>query len=197
MAGPPCSICTSTQKMRLSAELIAAGMSDQKIAERLGVGRMSVARHRHNHVVKPAKAIAEAANKGRDVAQQRAELMAAAEAGDPAAFVALTAIVADMRKVTERLERTAAAAEQDNQRLAVSALSSQQLRAAEVRAKIGGVGSYAPARSAEAAGTGQAFAINIVFSNGERLQVAAAPPADRGAIVEGDVTDVEDGPPAA
>ena len=71
------------------------------------------------------------------------------------------------RKVHERLERTADAAEQDNQRLAVSALSAQQLRAAEVRAKIGRVGSYA-APKAFRAGEGTLFAVNFIFSGGQR-----------------------------
>ncbi len=121
---------------------------------------MAVARHRLNHVVTPGKALVEAAGKGRDAAERRAEVMAAAEAGDPAAFVALSAIVADLQKIHARLERTADAAEQDNQRLAVSALSAQQLRAAEVRAKIGGVGSYAPSKVPPEGGAGN-FSVNI------------------------------------
>src|SRR5437764_13071269 len=64
-------------------------------------------------------------------------MLAAAEAGDPLAFVALNDIVTDLRVLHQRLERTADAAEKDNQRLAVASLPSQQLRAAEVRAKIG------------------------------------------------------------
>ncbi len=170
--GRPCSICCSTDKARLAAEMIAAGATDQAIADRLGGGlhRMAVSRHRRAHVVAPAKALAEAAGKGRDALEQRAQVMAAAEAGDPSAFVALAGIVADLRKVHERLERTAGAAEQDNQRLAVSALSAQQLRAAEVRAKIGGVGGYAP-QKAQGVGDGQPFTLNIHFSGGRTERV--------------------------
>lgn len=104
--------------------------------------------------------------------EQRAQVMAAAEAGDPAAFVALANIVADLRKVHERLERTADAAERDNQRLAVSALSAQQLRAAEVRAKMGGVGGYAP-QKAPSAGDGQTFAVNIIFPDGRTESIVS------------------------
>lgn len=157
------------------AELVAAGATDQAVVDALGgLSRMAVSRHRHNHLVAPARALAEAAGKGQDAREKRAEVLAAAEAGDPSAFVALAGIVNDLRTVHERLERTAGAAEQDNQRLAVASLSSQQLRAAEVRAKIGGVGAYAPPRVREV-GEGVAFAVNFIFSDGHREQIVAVP----------------------
>ena len=152
----PCLICSDSTKLTKAAELIAAGFSDQAVANALNamapaaapMSFMAVNRHRRNHVVAPAKALAEAASKGREVAEQRAQVLAAAEAGDPSAFVALADIVADLRKVHERLEATADAAARDNQRVAVASLSAQQLRAAEVRAKIGGVGGYGASRAA-------------------------------------------------
>src|SRR4051812_39624013 len=115
MPGRPCSICSDSAKARLAAQMIAGGATDQAIADKVGTGRMSVQRHRTAHVVAPAKALAEAAGKGQDAREQRAQVLAAAEAGDPSAFVALAGIVADLRKVHERLERTADAAEVDNQ----------------------------------------------------------------------------------
>lgn len=143
MPGRPCTICSSTEAARLVTEMIAAGATDQAIAARLGgVSRMAVSRHRHNHVIAPAKALAEAAGKGREASAQRAETMAAMEAGNPAAFVTLAGIVSDLRRVHDRLERAADGAEQGWQHQAVASLSSQQLQAAEVRAKIGGVGGY-------------------------------------------------------
>jgi hypothetical protein len=172
MTGRPCSICSNTDKLRGAAEMIAAGATDQAIADRLDVGRMSVSRHRREHVVAPAKALADAAGKGREVAEQRAQVLAAAEAGDPSAFVALAGIVADLRKVHERLERTADAAEQDNQRLAVASLSAQQLRATEVRAKIGGVGGYAPPKAAGQAASAQ-FNLIMQFSGGREERITA------------------------
>ena len=180
MAGRPCTICNSSEKQRIAADMIAAGTTDQAIADRIGgVNRMAVSRHRHNHVMVPAKALAEAAGKGRDAADQRAQVMAAAEAGDPAAFVALAGIVTDLRRVHERLERTADAAEQDKQRLAVASLSAQQLRAAEVRAKLGGVGSFAPAKVGPD-GTGQVFSVNIHLGGHvvERITTSAGPVLD-------------------
>lgn len=174
MPGRPCTICVDTSKARLAAELIASGASDQAVADQLGVGRMSANRHRKNHVEAPAKALVAAANKGIDAREQRAEMLAAAETGDPMAFVALAAIVDDLRRVHERLERTAYAAEQDNQRLAVASLSSQQLRAAEVRAKIGEVGGYAPRKGREG-GELLTFSLTINFGNGRTEQIVATP----------------------
>lgn len=114
-------------------------------------------------------------------------MLAAAEAGDPSAFVALAGIVADLRKVHERLERTAEAAKVDNQRLAVASLSSQQLRAAEMRAKIGGVGSYAPQRGREG-GEPVMFSLTIDFGDKkERFEMMPAEVPDgpqRGPVLE-------------
>jgi hypothetical protein len=188
MAGRICRLCSDSGITKRAAELIAEGSSDQKIADQLGLaghaGRMVVSRHRRFHVEAPAKAIAAAANKGRDVVTQREQTLAAAEAGDPLAFVALAGIVSDLKEVHHRLARTADAAEQDNQRLAVSALSAQQLRAAEVRAKLGGVGAYQPQKAAQINLPG--FAVNFIFSGGrtERVAVCTGPVIDGAAIDE-------------
>lgn len=67
--------------------MIAAGASDRAIADDIGgINRMAVSRHRHNHVLAPARVIAEAAGKAQEATAQRAQVMAAAEAGDPQAF---------------------------------------------------------------------------------------------------------------
>jgi hypothetical protein len=187
----PCLICSDHRKLARAAELIAAGNSDQAVANVLNamtpdmpaMSLMAVSRHRRSHILAPAKALAEAAGKGREVAEQRAQVLAAAEAGDPSAFVALAGIVADLRKVHERLEATADAAARDNQRVAVASLSAQQLRAAEVRAKIGGVGSYG---AAKANGPGGATPFNVVinFAGGRKEQISMIP------IAHGDVPDI-------
>lgn len=177
--GRPCSICCDSKLQRVVGEMITAGTSDQVIADRIGgVNRMAIARHRFNHVVAPARALAQAAGKGRDATEQRAQVMAAAEAGDPAAFVALAAIVADLQKVHARLERTAEAAEQDSQRLAVASLSAQQLRAAEVRAKMGGHGGYGQAKASSDGGLG-IFAVNIYLGDREVESIATVVPTNR------------------
>jgi hypothetical protein len=52
----------------------------------------------------------------------------------------------------------------------VSALSGQQLRAAEVRARIGGVGGFAPSRGPAEGAPREKFTINIVFANAGRTE---------------------------
>ena len=91
----------------------------------------------------------------------------------PRRFLALNQIAADLRRVQERLERTAEAAEVDQQRLAVASLSGQQLRAAEVRAKLGGVGGYASPRGV--ASDAPKFELNIIFSGGRTQRIGARP----------------------
>ncbi len=84
---------------------------------------MAVNGHHRHRVVAPAKR--------REVAEQHAQVLAAAEAGGtPQHSSPWLALL--LTKVHERLERTANAAEQDNQRLAVAFLSVQQLRASAV-----------------------------------------------------------------
>ena len=186
--GRPCLICSDSEKTRIASEMIAGGATDGAIAARLGGGlhRMSVSRHRRNHVVAPAKALAEVAGKGRDAIEQRAQVLAAAEAGDPSAFVALAGIVADLRKVHERLEATADAAARDNQRVAVASLSAQQLRAAEVRAKIGGVGGYGASKAAGQGNTPFSVTINLPD---RQVSISLAPEAAAadapGSVIDG------------
>ena len=140
-AGRPCKICQDSTKARQAAQLVASGLTDEAVGKQLGVSRAAAQRHRTLHIVAPARALVQAAAKDAPAKEKRAEILAAAEAGDPTAFVELAAIVSDLKKVHQRLERTADAAEEDNQRLAVASLSSQQLRAAEEpEHRCGGVG---------------------------------------------------------
>ena len=148
--GQPCKICLSSDTARVVVTLLAEGLSDQAISDRLGggIGRMSVQRHRKAHIEGPARAVVAMANKGADAAAQRAQVIAAAQVGDPAAFLALATIVADLKRAQDRLERMAGVAEQSGQGMTVATLMGQQLRAAELRAKMGGVfGSGAAAGS--------------------------------------------------
>jgi hypothetical protein len=150
----------------------------------IGVGRMSMWRHRISHVLAPAKALADAAAKGREVADQRAKALGAAEAGDPAAYLALSAIVDGLRRVDNRLERVGAAAEQHGQRIAVASLAGQQLRVVETRAKLGNVGGYGAARASSDGASAPRFQVTIVL-DGKTDTITAidgslAPEADVG-----------------
>ena len=186
--GRPCSICCDGERYRLAGEMIASGATDQAIADRMGgVNRTAVSRHRHNHVIAPAKAIAQAASKGQDVAGQRADVMTAAAAGNPAAWVSMPSIVTDLQRVHDRLERTADGAEQDKQRLVVASLSAQQLRASEVRAKLGNVGGYAPGKARPDGGAMGLFSVNIHLGNGQVQRITTAAGSAPGRVFEGDV----------
>ena len=164
-----CKLCTNSDQEAVRAAF-ASGGTDREIGRRFGLSHVSVGRHRREHIVRPMQAAVAALDRGRAIREQREQMIQAAEAGDPAAFLALAEIVADLRKVHERLERTAEAAEHDNQRLAVSALSAQQLRAAEVRARMGGVGAYSPARRIVDGGGDTKFSVNIIFPNAGRTE---------------------------
>ena len=74
MPGRPCGICSSSDKMRRAAELVAAGATDEAVGAQLGVSRAAAQRHRTLHVVAPAKALVEAAGKGQDVRARRFSL---------------------------------------------------------------------------------------------------------------------------
>src|SRR5690242_2355534 len=134
-----CTICSDPSKLRLAGEMSLAGETYRAISERLQVGRMVVYRHVKNHVVAPAKIIAKGlASKGADVRADRERAVVLAEQGDPASWLSLGEIVRDLRRVHTRLEEQADAAAQENQRLAVASLSSQQLKAQEIRARMSG-----------------------------------------------------------
>lgn len=200
MPGRPCLICASSEKTKIAADMIAAGATDQAVADRVGgVSRPAVRRHRINHVTRPAQALVEASNKGMAVRAEREQLVAAAEGGDTAAaYIGLNAIVSDLRRVGERLERTAAEAEAGGQRLAVAALAGQQHKSAEVRAKLGQVGSYAPPKAIPV----NAPMFSIVMQFSDRVEtIEAVAPAPGAPVIdlmpdtaptEDDADDIED-----
>lgn len=146
--------------------MIAEGATDAAIAARLGVGRMSVARHRANHVVRPAEAALVVASKGAAAREERSTLERAAASGQPTpaeaarAALSLEALVGRLRKVERRLERAAEAAEATP--TALAALAGQQLRSLEFAARLGATGGFGVAKGAgsEAA----PFAVNIILS---------------------------------
>jgi hypothetical protein len=173
MPGRHCTICIDPTKLRRATQLIADGASDVAVAAELQVGRMAVQRHRVAHVLAPAQAIAAAAAKSRPVEAQRNELLAAAEAGtlDPTDYLSIGPIVDGLRRTDERLERVATAAEQDGQRVAVSALSAQQIRLAETKAKLGGVGGYGAKGPGGGLGSGEnRFSVQIIFASEGRVE---------------------------
>ena len=189
--GAPCKVCLNPATMRAVAVMVAEGLSDQAISDRVGggIGRMSVQRHRKQHIERPAKAVAEMANRGADAAAQRAATMTAAAAGDPMAFIGLAAIVDDLKRVRDRLERQADMAEQAGQGAAVAALAGQQLRSAEVRSKLGQVGGYAPHSVAQ--GAAGAFSLTINLGGGQSPETITITPAPQSTPYEAELLPIE------
>src|SRR5258708_2681028 len=135
----------STDLSRRFAEAVARGMSDQKIADELGVSRSGAQRHRQLHLLPITAKLAEISARDGPAKAQRQEIMRAAESGDldPSRFLGLAGIIEDMRVTADRLARVALTAEEAGQTLAVSSLSGQEIRLFEARGKLGGVGGYA------------------------------------------------------
>jgi predicted transcriptional regulator len=158
---------------RIAAELLAEGATDQTVAARLGVNRMAVSRHRHNHVIKPAQDRLAIVSKGAVPRHERRQLAAAAASDAPSpkdyaeAFFGLKAQAEKLSRIEERLERMAALAEGGKSANAVAQLAAQQLRGVEVGARLVGTGGYAPGKDpAERATT--PFSVNIYL--GDRVE---------------------------
>jgi hypothetical protein len=46
MRGRPCEVCKNPEMLKIANQMIASGAQDTEITARLGVGRMSIQRHR-------------------------------------------------------------------------------------------------------------------------------------------------------
>src|SRR4051794_450698 len=99
-----CLICIDPEKNRCAAEKVAAGASDQLIANTLGgLSRGSARRHRIHHIERVTKAVLQAVNKGRDVRESRERAIATAEQGDiAAAFFGITQLATDIKNIYDR-----------------------------------------------------------------------------------------------
>ena len=189
--GRPCIICSSIDKSRIAAEMIAAGAPDQAIADRIGgIHRMAVSRHRRLHVAKPLQDQLALVEKGATQSQERQQLAKAAAADAPSpqqfadAVLGLKAQAEKLTRIEDRLERMAAIAEQNGSPNGVATIAGQQLRGVEVGAKLAGVGGYAP-QKAQGAERGQPFVINFMFSGGRTESLAFGAPVDRAGLIDG------------
>jgi hypothetical protein len=145
MRGRPCEVCKNPETLRIANQMIASGAQDTEITARLGVGRMSIQRHRTRHVEQPAAALAKVAAKGKDVAQQRKDTIEAAERGDEvAAFLGLEEITHDVRKVAKRLGRAAKATEAAGQFPAMTGVVREQHKNIELRGRLGAHPGFVP-----------------------------------------------------
>ncbi len=189
----PCEICRDPAKLGAAATMLAEGASDAAIAAALGVGRMSVNRHKVGHVIKPLQDQLAIVAKGAAPRQERQELAQAAAADTPTpqafadAVLGLKAQAEKLERIESRLERMAAAAEAGGSANSVAQLTAQQLRGIEVGAKLASVGGYAPARLAGDGGAAAPVQISINFSGGhsETITVGGFVAADEPDGIEG------------
>ena len=184
--GRHCSICADGEKMRVAAEMVAAGRPDRVVAETLGdVSRMAVQRHRTGHMLR-GKVGAVAAE--REAAEQRqATLTAPRQAPfDAKAFLSLDRIAEDLDSLERQLNTAGMAAAVAGSNSALVAIAGQQLRLAETRAKLGEVGGYGRDRGNGGLGSGS-FSIIMNFG-GDRppltVSTTGQPHDDPGEAVE-------------
>jgi hypothetical protein len=144
----PCIICSSSERTRIASEMILAGRTDKEVAAALGVTVSSTNRHRCNHVRPVAQALADVADRGAQPREQIKQTLIAAEQGkiDPAGFLTVTQLTADLRSAAERLERAASTAEQGGQLNALAPLVGQQHRNIDLRGKLAGHSGFVPQR---------------------------------------------------
>ena len=90
MAGRPCKICADSEKARIAAQMITQGATDEAVATAVGgVSRVSVHRHRVNHIQPLARAVADAVGKGMPARKEREKALAAAERCRARAWITL------------------------------------------------------------------------------------------------------------
>jgi len=182
----PCTICCDPRKSKLAAEMVAAGASDQAIADRIGgISRVSVLRHRRNHIARPMQNCLALVTKGAGPRHEREQLAAAVASGTPTpqefadAVLGLRAQAEKLQRIEARLERMAEIAEKSGSPNGVAVVVSQQLRGVEVGAKLAGVGGYAPQKT-PGTGAAAAFSLTINLPEGHSATITAP-----GTIIEG------------
>jgi hypothetical protein len=142
---------------------------------------MAVYRHRREHVVKPLQLATAALDKGRAVRERREQLIEKTAQGDPTAIFKLDSIAADIARIAARLDASAQEAADGGQHSSHAALAGQLLRSLEVRSRIGGHDRQAPSPS-----DGQPFAVNILFSTGEKVSISSVAQAGQGHDLDGE-----------
>jgi hypothetical protein len=182
----PCVVCSRADRQEIDA-LIGTGASDYEVARQFGIERVSVGRHRRQHVIKPAQDRLAIIAKDAAARRERQELAAAAASDTPStqalveATLGLRAQMAKLTSIEQRLERMATLAEGAGSPTGVAQLAAQQFRGIETGARLAGISGFVPpAQAAEAVATPR-FAVNIVFSNAgttESITIGAHPPGN-------------------
>jgi hypothetical protein len=164
----PCIVCSRTDRSSIDA-LIATGASDYEVGRQSGIERVSVGRHRRQHIIKPAQDRLALLAKDADARRERQELAAAAASDTPSAqalieaTLGLRAQMAKLTSIEQRLERMATLAEGAGSPAGVAQLAAQQFRGIETGAKLAGIGGFAPAAQTVSQPAAPVFSITMVF----------------------------------
>ena len=134
-AGHPCRICSApAETLKRVNEMIAAGAAELAIAKAHGFSRSSVHRHRHNHVLAVARRSPRPPPRVLGWGTTRAGYTGGRDRrARPCQLARPGGVVGDLREVHDRLQRSAEAAEANEQLLAVGALGAQQLGRSDPR----------------------------------------------------------------
>jgi hypothetical protein len=137
--------------------MITQGATDEAVATAVGgVSRVSVHRHRVNHIQPLARAVADAVGKGMPARKERERALAVAEKGglDPASFLSVGSLTEELRKAADRIERASSEAEKAGSLTALAQLLGQTHRNVETRAKLAGHGNFGSSKVAIGIGVG-------------------------------------------
>jgi hypothetical protein len=172
----PCIVCSRSDRQSIDA-LIAAGVSDYAVGRQFGIERVSVGRHRRQHIIKPAQDRLAIVVKDADARRERQELAAAAASDTPSTEVLVEATLGLRRQVEKlaevegRLARMAARAEEGGSPTSVAQLAAQQFRGIETGARLARLPGFVPAPSAGQPGERRpVFSIQMVFANSGRTE---------------------------
>jgi hypothetical protein len=168
-----CRVCAHPERKAIDKSL-QAGTTDHDIAVRYGLVRISVSRHRQEHLIKPLQdqlAIVDKDRVARQEQQKRRELAAAAASDEPSiqaqveAIVGTRALLAELSEIKGMLKRGAAQAEAAGSPTGMAAIAGQQIRGLEFGARLGGNRNFVPSRIIGEAGEATHFAVNIIFND--------------------------------
>jgi hypothetical protein len=173
--GRSCSICIHPDRQWIDA-LIATGASDYEVARQFPVERISVGRHRRQHILAPMKDRMAIIAKDSEEKRQRRELAQAAASDEPSTQALVEATLGLRRQVEKlsaieaRLARMSDAAEQAGAAAAVAQLSAQQYRGIETGARLAGLRGFNPTSPAGQASEAKVFSISIHFAGSGRTE---------------------------
>jgi hypothetical protein len=170
-----CVICVAKNRAAIDAALLG-GVPDRVVSRQFHIPNSSVQRHRMNHLVRPVQDQLAILTKDTNEKRQRQELAEAARAYTPTINQVIEATLGMKRQMEKlnnieaRLERMAQASEQAGSPVGVSQLSSQQLRAIETGAKLGGIGGFKPPSVIPQASDRAVWSIQMFFQEAGRTE---------------------------